>query len=179
MLEDIQAQIDGRQVCTVPRYEWMFETSVLVIHKRLEIMYGEEFKFRHMIGRYCCMFPEGRDVLSSRALLSPEKTLFEHQGWVYNTPLLIGRSQKSLGLPSPIPIEDVTAFLLSIGQTQAHHMLLGVSGYRKFVCKMSAEKSDPGARECKTKTEINLNHLLRYVRKGNEFLSRILAGDET
>ncbi|KAJ4427288.1 hypothetical protein ANN_24906 [Periplaneta americana] len=110
-----------------------------VIHERLQTVYGEEVMSCQMVGRWCCMFSEGRQSVEDEGQSGRPSTSTNENN--------IARVQDMVLVARHITVSEVVS-TLHIGCAQAHHMLHDVLGYRK-VCKMGAEKPDPGSQECK------------------------------
>lgn len=110
------------EVRAVIRYEWARGTSVSVIHERLRTVYGKEVMSRQMVGRWCCMFSEGRQSVENEDRSGRPSTSTNDNN--------VARVQEMVLADRRITVSDV-ASKLHIGRAQAHRMLHDVLGYRK------------------------------------------------
>lgn len=156
------------EVRAVIRYEWARGTSVSVIHERLQTVYGEQVMSRQRVGRWCCMFSEGRQSVEDEGRSGRPSTSTNENN--------IARVQDMVLADRRITVSDV-ASTLRIGRAQAHHMLHDVLGYRKVSARWVPRDLTPDHKSARM--GISLDHLMRYAREGNEFLFRIITGDET
>lgn len=75
-----------------------------------------------------------------------------------------------------ITVSDVVS-TLCIGHAQAHHMLHDVLDYRKMSARWVPRNLTLDHKSAII--GISLDHLMQYAREGNEFLFRIITGNET
>ncbi|KAJ4440545.1 hypothetical protein ANN_08686 [Periplaneta americana] len=103
-------------------YEWARGSNVSIIHERLQTVYGEEVMSRQMVGRWCCMFSEGRQSVEDEGQNGRPSTSTNENN--------IARVQDMVLVDRGITVSEV-ASTLHIGRAQALHMLHDVLGYRE------------------------------------------------
>ncbi|GBM62279.1 hypothetical protein AVEN_264140-1 [Araneus ventricosus] len=66
------------EVRAVMSYEWASEASILDIHGRLQSVYGDDVMSRQMVGLWCSMLSEGRQMCHSvtRPFIAHDSTHF-------------------------------------------------------------------------------------------------------
>ncbi|KAJ4430637.1 hypothetical protein ANN_19226 [Periplaneta americana] len=98
------------EVRAVIRYEWACESSVSIIHERLQTKYGEEVISRQMVGRWCCMFSEERQSMEDESRSGRPSTSTNENN--------IARVQDMVLVDRRITVSEVVS-TLHIGRAQA------------------------------------------------------------
>ncbi|GFR19426.1 histone-lysine N-methyltransferase SETMAR [Trichonephila clavata] len=156
------------EVRAVIRYEWARGVSGTEIHNRLVEVYGPGVMSKQMVRRWCRTFSDGRQQVEDIPRAGRMRTA--------TTDANVGKVDDMIRANRRITIDEV-AEELGISHERAQNIIHDILRYRKVSARWVPRQLTSTHQE--QRMAVSLEHLVRYHEYGNDFLFRIVTGDET
>ncbi|GFR06800.1 histone-lysine N-methyltransferase SETMAR [Trichonephila clavata] len=156
------------EVRAVIRYEWARGVSGTEIHNPLVEVYGSGVMSKQMVRRWCRTFSDGRQQVEDIPRAGRTRTA--------TTDANVGKVDDMIRANRRITIDEV-AEELGISHERAQNIIHDILRYRKVSARwVPRQLTSTHQEQCMA---VSLEHLVRYHEDGNDFLFRIVTGDET
>lgn len=156
------------EVRAVIRYEWACGVSGTEIHNRLVEVYGPGVMLKPMVRRWCRTFIDGRQQVEDIPRAGRTR--------MATTDANVGKVDDMIRVNRRITIDEV-AEELGISHERAQNIIHDILRYRKVSARWVPRQLTSTHQE--QRMAVSLEHLVCYHEDGNDFLFRIVTGDET
>lgn len=156
------------EVRSVIRFLYLEKNAPIQIHHRLQAVYGPNCISVQHVRKWCRYYKEGREDLSDRVRSGRPKVINE---------ALLARIDEKVRSDRRQTLDDLANEFTEVSRATLHRIIVEHLQYRKicarWVPKMLTEDN-------KTQRMLTSSQILeRYEADGEEFLARIVTGDET
>ena len=156
------------EVRSVIRFLYLEKNSPIEIHRRLEAVYGPDVMTVQHVRKWCRLYKEGREELRDLPRSGRPSVIDDN---------LIARVDEKLCSDRRQTLEEIQNEFSHVCESTIRKIIIDILKYRKLCARWVPKMLSSENKSQRLSTSSTI--LSRYEEEGEEFLAKIVTGDET